>query len=150
MADAPKMDAKVKQLWITKLKSGAVKQAHGMLEDDKGRMCCLGVLMDVQGRKPTEWAEFARNDDDDELNAADNIQGLLQTAEVPDEFAAALPVNEQDILAGLNDGTFKNYDLKRMQEEANLRLVLARGYTMEQLQTAWTFKKIAAYIERWL
>lgn len=41
------MKAADKQAWIDALNSGEYKQARGRLCDNEGRMCCLGVAIDV-------------------------------------------------------------------------------------------------------
>lgn len=37
------MDAKIKAKWVTALRSGKYKQAHGTLCESDGALCCIGV-----------------------------------------------------------------------------------------------------------
>lgn len=43
------MDAKLKAKWVKALRSGKYRQAHGLLIDKQGALCCLGVLCRVAG-----------------------------------------------------------------------------------------------------
>lgn len=40
----------VYDLWIAALRSGKYKQGLGLLNDEQGGFCCLGVLCDLAGR----------------------------------------------------------------------------------------------------
>lgn len=47
---APTMDAKIKILWLSALRSGVYPQGMGRLRRHDGSFCCLGVLCDaIQG-----------------------------------------------------------------------------------------------------
>ncbi len=53
----------VKQEWLAALRSGEYKQGRGFLCDEKGRMCCLGVVYDaaVDGQwVQTEARDFTK------------------------------------------------------------------------------------------
>lgn len=41
------MKKEVMELWVKALRSGEYKQAKGVLQNDRGGYCCLGVLCDV-------------------------------------------------------------------------------------------------------
>lgn len=43
------MDKKLKSKWVKALRSGKIEQARGALIDEKGAMCCLGVLGRICG-----------------------------------------------------------------------------------------------------
>lgn len=43
------MDAQLKRKWIEALRSGEYVQGHTFLLNDRGAMCCLGVLATIQG-----------------------------------------------------------------------------------------------------
>lgn len=77
--------------WVDTLNSGAIKQAHAFLETDGGAMCCLGVLMQCQGKRP--WTFY------------DGRLSELQTSVVPFEYASGLSSAVMRVLAHLNDGT---------------------------------------------
>lgn len=56
------MKEKIKQLWLTALRSGKYKQGKSQLKDAQGNFCCLGVLCDLH-RKATKkkgWRVFKR------------------------------------------------------------------------------------------
>ena len=38
------MDAELKAMWVSKLRSGEIKQGREQLIDEEGAMCCVGVL----------------------------------------------------------------------------------------------------------
>lgn len=41
------MNEIVKQMWITQLRVPGAEQAKGVLKDERGARCCLGVLCDI-------------------------------------------------------------------------------------------------------
>lgn len=48
------MPKAVKDKWLKALRSGKYKQGQGMLRDDEGGYCCLGVLVqELDGKIPT-------------------------------------------------------------------------------------------------
>lgn len=47
------MKAEIRQQWLDKLRSGEIQQAKGVLRNECGGMCCLGVLLDVIA--PNDW-----------------------------------------------------------------------------------------------
>jgi hypothetical protein len=49
------MKPEVKTKWVEALRSGKYKQAEGVLRDEDGSMCCLGVLCDILA--PEGWKE---------------------------------------------------------------------------------------------
>ncbi len=52
------MNQEIKQAWIEALRSGEYQQGRGQLRDQKGRMCCLGVLCDLHRKAGLgEWEE---------------------------------------------------------------------------------------------
>lgn len=81
------MDAQLKRKWVKALRSGRYKQGDATLRDEKGRMCCLGVLMHIQG---VDWK--AVND--------------RITETLPKGFNAGLTRRQRNILASKNDGSF--------------------------------------------
>lgn len=89
------MNPTIKQQWIDKLRDGTVQQAVSTLEDSTGAMCCLGVLMLVQGKSPVEYFETLEYD---------IISNELMTSTIPQQFAAGLEQCEMGRLAAMNDG----------------------------------------------
>jgi hypothetical protein len=49
------MDKKLKAKWVDALRSGKFKQGAGVLRDQAGGFCCLGVLCEVVN--PKLWVE---------------------------------------------------------------------------------------------
>lgn len=47
------MDQAAKEVWVAALRSRKYRQGRGQLCDKNGRMCCLGVLIDVT--QDGEW-----------------------------------------------------------------------------------------------
>lgn len=47
------MNPEIKAKWVAALRSGAYQQATGVLRDEKGGYCCLGVLCDLV--EPSKW-----------------------------------------------------------------------------------------------
>jgi hypothetical protein len=47
------MKAELKQKWVEALRSGKYKQGRSVLKNTEGRMCCLGVLLDIE--TPDGW-----------------------------------------------------------------------------------------------
>jgi hypothetical protein len=41
------MNKELKAKWVEALRSGKYKQGKGMLRNEKGQFCCLGVLCDI-------------------------------------------------------------------------------------------------------
>lgn len=73
------MNTKIKQEWITALRSGKYKQTRGSLKDSEG-YCCLGVLCELSpfedwadggylSHDVRNWAEL----DNDNPQAGDNV-----------------------------------------------------------------------------
>lgn len=52
------MDKELKVKWVSKLRSGEIKQARGEMIATDGAMCCLGVLEVVCGTDPDTIARF--------------------------------------------------------------------------------------------
>lgn len=77
------MDTELKVKWVKALRSGKYKQCSGFLEQH-GHMCCLGVLVHVQGENVAGWRKK-------------NMSML------PEEFAAGLLKPEMMELAARND-----------------------------------------------
>jgi hypothetical protein len=77
------MNTDLKTKWVKALRSGEYQQCSGFLEKDGG-MCCLGVLVHVQGENVAGWRQK-------------NLSML------PEEFAAGLPKPEMLELAARND-----------------------------------------------
>lgn len=50
------MDAKIKKLWTTALRSGEIQQGRGKLRDKYNKMCCLGVLCNLHAQAHPEIA----------------------------------------------------------------------------------------------
>lgn len=107
------------QTWIDTLNSGSIQQAHGALENEAGEMCCLGVLMQCQGRPA--WDYYDGNQDD------------LERSDLPGGYGAGLHESVMNALAHLNDGT------------AGLALA---GKTFNPYSKRLSFKEIAAIIPR--
>jgi hypothetical protein len=84
------MDQNVKRLWVAKLRSGDIAQARGTLQDTNGAMCCLGVLVAVQGHKPYDW-----------YSKSTSNFGIL-----PVSIAAGVSEYDCATLANKNDGTY--------------------------------------------
>lgn len=98
------MDKTIKELWCTKLESGEIPQAKGVLfghisGTNTAGMCCLGVLMAVQGH------DFRKQIADYEGDGNGGTRHLFEESEVPTQYAAGLTTGEQQELANLNDGT---------------------------------------------
>lgn len=55
------MNTEIKIKWIEALRSGEYKQGIGMLKNNRGSYCCLGVLCDLY-QKETGIGEWAEND----------------------------------------------------------------------------------------
>jgi hypothetical protein len=51
-----KMNPEAKRLWLRDLRSGEIKQAHGVLRETDNSMCCLGVLCNVHAQLNPEFA----------------------------------------------------------------------------------------------
>lgn len=45
------MDKNIKEKWVAALRSGEYKQANGVLRDEWGGFCCLGVLCDLADKE---------------------------------------------------------------------------------------------------
>lgn len=45
-----------KKKWLEALRSGKYKQGKGVLQNDKGEFCCLGVLCDLMPEEVGKWA----------------------------------------------------------------------------------------------
>lgn len=79
------MDAELKSRWVKALRSGEYRQAHCMLRDATGAMCCLGVLCSIQGTPDAM------------------LNGVMKSI-VPDEYAGGLARAMSEALARMNDG----------------------------------------------
>lgn len=44
------MNKKMAMKWVKALRSGEYEQCQGVLQNDYGRFCCLGVLCDINGQ----------------------------------------------------------------------------------------------------
>ena len=50
------MNPRIKQLWVTALRSGQYRQGRGILRSTDGAHCCLGVLCDLHAKETgTLW-----------------------------------------------------------------------------------------------
>lgn len=112
------MDAKLKVKWLKALRSGRYKQGDSYLKND-GKFCCLGVLAQIQGAK---WVANAPVIGGEIASPADT-----NATELWPRFAGGLRKKTQDVLAAMNDG--------------------AGRYGAEG-KGSWSFKQIAAYIEK--
>lgn len=81
------MNKTLKTKWVKALRSGKIKQGKGALLDEKGSMCCVGVLGRICGISDKALLE----------NASSLTGGLLEPLEVLGDRAW--------ILAAMNDGT---------------------------------------------
>jgi len=93
----PLNNPEVKAAWVTKLRSGEIKQATGALERPDGSMCCLGVLMTVQGNKPHEFYNVEPCNDP-------RCDDPLSVDFVPTSFRNGLTIEEMHDLSNRNDG----------------------------------------------
>jgi hypothetical protein len=101
------MNKKLKQKWITALKSGVYKQTTGKLKDNTG-YCCLGVLCEVAGYKAelnSSYWGFALPTYDVDLDDCQSFEVGALTDKLADEFGIA---SYTDYLMGLNDGDAAN------------------------------------------
>lgn len=88
------MDQELKAKWIAALRSGDIKQARGELLNEKGEMCCVGVLgrlLGITDEALYQWRGF--------LGGCANSPGLDPLDKV------GLPFGEIARLAGMNDGS---------------------------------------------
>lgn len=120
------MDRKLREDWVTALRSGKYQQGQGKLKDGTD-YCCLGVLCDVSGFG--EWDEdryvvVAADDDgsEDDLGVV-YLEGDLEHLSGP---VFGLWNSLQGTLVQLNDG------------EAN---------EVDEEGRRWTFQEIADFIE---
>ena len=109
------MDQNIKKLWCDTLRSGTIKQATRVLQNASGAMCCLGVLMTVQGQKPIDY--FKRELPLTDYNGVygvkrcnwsdvnDALTDRLQSATVPGPLSAGIAQTVMDTLAAMNDGS---------------------------------------------
>ena len=97
------MDKKIKAKWIKALRSGKYKQGKQYLKS-RGRYCCLGVLCEVLGMKPTrENGRWIYEDSSTVLPSQ-----AMRTARIyNNQVGVRWPVQFRDenhfILTGLND-----------------------------------------------
>lgn len=47
MSTTQKMDPKIRDEWVRRLRSGAYRQGLSVLNNGSGRFCCLGVLCEI-------------------------------------------------------------------------------------------------------
>lgn len=88
------MDKELKAKWIDALRSGQFLQARGVLEDDDGSKCCLGVLCAIQD---ANWKDANFPDWENDVDE-------LMTTAVPEHLAGGLKDAAAGALALLNDG----------------------------------------------
>ena len=91
------MDKKLKAKWVKALRSGKIEKGRGALLDDKGAMCCLGVLGRICGI------------DDRWLIA--NAGSVAGTGF--DWLEQRIDRETVDLLADMNDGYNKRYSRPR-------------------------------------
>lgn len=85
-----KMEKAIKGKWLKALRSGRIRQAHGVLLDERGHMCCLGVLATVQGC--------------DLKKMRDECPENMISDEPPKGYKARLRLATCERLAQMNDG----------------------------------------------
>jgi hypothetical protein len=58
---APKMNPKVKAMWIKALRSGEYKQGKGQLRSVENNFCCLGVLCNIHAQTYPTYAKTQKS-----------------------------------------------------------------------------------------
>lgn len=109
-----KMNPEIKTKWVEALRSGEYKQGVGWLKTADGKMCCLGVLVELQ--HPDMWVPNP-NDSDVESFRFDTSANSLpmwfrKEVGLDDRFEVRVDrietvgmVDVQDALIELNDET---------------------------------------------
>lgn len=90
------MDKNFKAKWIEALRSGDYTQARETL-NDKGAMCCLGVLLDVSGLGEWNGNTYIVFDDGDRTTLEGDLCSFRGKFDITRE--------EQGMLIHMNDGT---------------------------------------------
>lgn len=94
------MTPEFKAKWLEALRSGKYQQAHGVMRDENGCMCCLGVAAELID--PTKWNPHSASTDE-------AGRGFGWSGDKPDrtlEIANALDLDIMDVkaCAARNDG----------------------------------------------
>ncbi len=117
------MTPELKDKWLNALRGTDYQQGTGTLRSNNNKFCCLGVLCDVVGyewHQPTEDHNFKCVVGEDYFENTDYLDEI------------DLPKQVHDDCYSMNDGTFKENDLTRLNIE-NRR---------------YTFGEIADWLER--
>lgn len=99
-----------KALWVAALRSGDYTQTDGVLQDEKGCNCCLGVLARIKNIPQEDrefWVDFRFSD------------GVLYTGSIPQGFCG-IESDEQEVLIHMNDADNKSFNEIAAYIEANL------------------------------
>lgn len=117
------MKDEFKKPWIKALRSTKYSQARGMLCDDKGGRCCLGVAQDI--------FNLTQDEGGDEL-----LDG-------PSARKLGITRAQQDLLATLNDGSRHSPSIVRTAKAMGIDKLPPEGAPR-------TFRQIANFIEKYL
>ena len=92
----PKLTKKLKEEWVSALRSGKYKQGRGYLRNKEDLYCCLGVLCNIIN--PDKWSYIKENEVYIYYN---NIYDARELYQLKDD--------DQSMLIGLNDEDYLSF-----------------------------------------
>ena len=146
------MNQEIKAQWVADLRDPNRKQCKGLLENDEGAQCCLGVLAE-QGRRAgiiqppilMLMDEYDENNEDQEAYVYLSEDGEREYLTLPEAIQRWSGLSESDPHVYYPQGNTKD---RAYQGEEGFSLAgLNDSYTKEDGTEGLTFIEIAAIIE---
>lgn len=103
------MDAELKAEWVAALRSGDYKQGYTYLCRPDRKMCCLGVLADVDGQLVDDEMSFSYPDFQGVRHTNGEVNRYLLTPELVERYGFGVVVEEDDAVQGCEVQTFLSF-----------------------------------------